>query len=320
MAIFANEADFVQSCPVNLGSVFKNMKQDIELAADTYVFPYCSKEQYEDIKNSQNAKAIEYVRLLKLSTAYLALHLYMPIGKSEISSQGIVQVVTEGKKQASAEDKEDLSLSSKAKGLMYLEMLLAHLEKNDAFFEIWKQSDSYSRYTKYLVRSADEFRLIEGKRHVFMGLQSYIEDVEFEIIEGLIPDNILYKLYSREFGNDPNIKKIYEELLTKYVQPVVASLALARAISAMAIVRDSYNTLTVFDDTRAGKSRGLKEAPTNKLDRWQADLERRGNTRLSMIKAYLQKYATELQYIAPNAENETIPFRNEDYFNTIFLG
>lgn len=318
MTLFANDAEFRGFLSVNVGFTVDNLKHEIDDALNRFIFPYCSKAQFDASKTQNTEPHVELIRLVKYAAANLGMYLYMPTAKVAISNKGI-EYASDKNKQASAEDKQDFALSLKSKGLAGVEQILAHLEANEVTFTTWKNSASYTKFSSILVRTSTEFKIIDDSRHVFLRLFPYIEEVEFNIIRNAIPKVALDKLYSRDFGNDAEVKAVFEELLTKYAQVIVRSYALAQAINSFAVVKDKYNTLTVFDDTTAGKSTGHKDAPVNKLDKWRMDLLETGAKRLTMMNQFIQENAEALGITIETKVNKTIPYKNDASHGTAFF-
>ena len=318
ITLFGTDAEFQQFLSVNTGFRVENLKNQYNEALTNYIFPYCSKEQFDASVLSADPKDAELIRLIKFSAANLGMYLYFPLAKVQISNGGI-QWNVDKTKQASAEDKEDLAASMKRTGLAGVESILAYLEANEDHFATWKASNSYTKYVSLLIRTAPEFKIIDDSRQVFLKLIPYIEDVEFDIIKGAVPAVVLDKLYSRDFGTDVDVKAVFETLLEKYVQVVVRCFALAQAINAFAVVKDQYNTLTVYDDTGAGKMKGYKDAPVNKLDKWRADLEKLGAKRLELMNAFLIENAEDLGFEVAAKVSKTIAYKNDVRHGTAFF-
>lgn len=318
MTLFANDNEFRGFLSVNVGFKVDNLKHEINDALNRFILPFCSKEQFDASKTEPAEPHLEFIRLVKYAAANLGMYLYMPTAKVVISNNGI-EYSSDKATQASAEDKQDFALSLKSKGLAGVEQILAHLEANEGTFTAWKASGSYTKFTSILIRTSTEFKIIDDSRHVFLRLVPYIEEVEFNTIRNAIPKVALTKLYSRNFGDDDAVKALYEELLTKYAQVVVRSYALAQAINALAVVKDKYNTLTVFDDTTAGKSTGHKEAPVNKLDKWRQDLLETGANRLTMMNQFIKDNAEALGITIESKTPKKIPFRNTEELNTAYF-
>lgn len=318
MTLFADDDDFREFLSVNVGFTVDNLKHEINDALNRFILPFCSKAQFNISVAETTEPHLEFIRLVKYAAANLGMYLYMPTAKVSISNSGI-EYVNDKNKQASAEDKQDFALSLKAKGLAGIEQLLAHLEEYETDFATWKASPSYTKFTSILIRSSTEFAIIDDSRHVFLRLFPYIEEVEFNIIRNAIPKAVLTKLYSRTFGTDPDTKAVYNELLTKYAQVVVRNFALAQAINAFAVVKDKYNTLTVFDDTTANKSTGHKDAPVNKLDKWRQDLLDTGSERLKMMNLFIQENAEALGITLQSKSPKVLPFRNDETHGTAFF-
>lgn len=318
ITLFATEQDFRSFISVNTGFSFDNIKAKYNEALTDYIFPYCSREQFDESIQSPNPIDVEFIRLVKNAAANLGFYLYYPFSKAQLSDKGIIYDA-EKNKQASAEDKEDIEMALKRSGLTGIETMLDYLEKNDEHFTAWKESSSYTKYTSLLIRTATEFKIIDNSRQVFLKLVPFIEDVEFDIIREAVPKAILQKLYARDFGITDESKSAYKELLEKYVQVIVRSLSLAQAINAFAVIKDKYNTLTVYDDTAASKTKGHKDAPDRKLEKWREDLLILGSSRLKKLPKFIEENAEVFNYTPAEKINKTIPYRNDASHKTAFF-
>ncbi|GAB2648560.1 hypothetical protein GCM10027035_47870 [Emticicia sediminis] len=324
MQVFDNNDDFRTYIPVNVGFDVQLLESDIDTAMRKYVLPYCSVEQWVASKTSQNAWDVELVSIVKSAAANLGMFLYLPMAKVSISSSGIQYEVDRGR-QATAEDKEDLSLSLFAKGMAQVEDMLKYLEDNEsgtnpAKFQAWKASTAYTVRISRLIRTTAEYRIIDS-RQVFLSLLPYIEDVELDVIQDLIPETTLQKLYSRNFGTDNTKKKAYETLLYKYVQPVVANEALYRALDQLAVVIDRYGTLTIHDDTSSNKAKGSKEANIDKIERKKNGLQIAFHRRRDLMLEFILKNAAALDWEIPSEPEEvTGPYKNQIEHGSAFFG
>ena len=322
--VFDNNEDFRKYLSVNIGFEVEDLASDIDTAMREYILPYCSKEQWEASKNAENEWDVELVSIVKSAAANLGMYLYLPVAKVSISSSGI-QYQVDRSKQATAEDKEDLSLSLFAKGMAQVEDMLKYLEDTEkatapAKFQLWKASEAYTVRNSRLIRTTAEYRIITS-RQVFLSLLPYIEDVEFDVIKELVPDTTLLKMYNRDFGTDANKKKAFETLLYKYVQPIVANEALYRALDQLAVVIDRYGTLTIHDDTSANKVKGSKEAPTDKIERKKIGLKALVDARTPKMIEFIEANAANLDYEIQTEEEEVVgPYKNQPEHGSAFFG
>ena len=243
--------------------------------------------------------------------ANIAMANYLPIAKVQISNGGIAYIA-ERNKQATAEDKEDLRRSFVYKGYDAIDEMLRYLELNPTIFTAWVGSTAFTHYNSLLVRNADEFRLIDGKRTVFLKLIPYIEDVEVETIERILPLGLITELKSGEVTG----KKL--ELLKKYVRPIVANKALYKALSAMAIVLNE-NTISIFDNSSANQSKGYKEASDAKIEDFEEDLERTANNRILLMNEFIKLNATDLGITLAPITTGKKPFKNTEENKTKFF-
>lgn len=325
IVVFDDNADFKKYVSVDAGFNHDDLKDDIDTAMRKYILPYCSQEQWEASKISALAWDVELVYLIKGAAANLGLYLYMPLAKVNIDAGGGISYNADRSKQATPEDKEDLTNSLFLKGMIKVEDMLLFLEKTETAdsptkFQLWKTSAAYTTLTSRLIRTTAEYKIINS-RQVFLGLIPYMEDVEFDTIEKSVPATTLVKLYSREFGDEAESKKAYETLLYKYVQPIVRSEALYRALDQNAVLIDRYNTLTVHDDTSANKTKGSKEASIDKIERKKEGLKKIYLERLGEMMGFIVRNAALLDYELPaDSEDVVGPYKNQDYHGSALFG
>lgn len=314
--LFSNDTDFRKYVSVQVGFTEANLRSQYNEALEVFVFPYCSKEQFDISVISSVTKHTELMSYVKRAAANLGMYLYLPFAKVQISNAGIAYTADKTK-QASAEDKQDLAESFRRTGLVAVQAMIEFLEVNEDVFTAWVASKSYSTHKALLIRNASEFAIINNSVQVFLALIPYIKDVEFDIIKSAIPKEILAKLYSRDFGED-EVKEAYKSLLEDYVQIIVRSFSMSKAIASFAVVKDKHGTLTVFDDTASGKSVGHKEAPNSKLQIWKSELEDTAKSRMTKMNEFIIGNAELFGLTTPTVA-KTIPFRNPAKNGTAFF-
>jgi hypothetical protein len=323
--LFSDEEDFRKYISVDVGFNHEDVADDIETALQKYIFPYCSIEQFNASKLTSTAWDGELIERIKSAAAHLGLYLFMPLAKVNIKAGGGIEYNVDRAKQASPEDKEDLANSFFVKGMAKVEDMLLFLERTEtanapAKFQAWKASAAYTQHTARLIRNTTEYKIIDS-RQVFLKLLPFMEDVEFDVIERAVPATTLAKLYSRDFGNDTDVKKAYETLLYKYVQPIVRSEALYRGLDQMAVLVDRYNTLTVHDDTSANKTKGSKEASIDKIERKKEGLKKLYLDRLGEMTAFIFRNADLLDYEVPADTEEVVgPYKNKAEHGSVLFG
>lgn len=308
--IINTDAELQKFISVNKAFTVANMQSDIDSAFGTFVLPYLSIQQYNISRNSTDPLHIALMNIAKRAVSNIAFALYLPVAKVQISNGGIAYTV-ERNKQATAEDKEDLRRSTQQKGFDAIDEMLRFLEQNKTTFTHWAVSSSYTLFNSNLIRTADEFKLIEGRRTVFLKLIPYMEDVEIELIESLIPTTLIAELKS---GTVTGIKL---ELLEKYIRPIIANKSLAKALSAMSLVVND-NTISVFDNSSANMAKGYREASLQKVEAFKAELELTAKNRIVLLNKFIEANRTDLGLPAPVIE-ESKAYRNQEATRTKFF-
>lgn len=307
--IINSDLEFKKFVGVNVGFSFDNLKDDIQTALAKEVIPYLGIAQYDVSIKSTNEKHKELIRLAAKISANIGMANYLPIAKVQISNGGI-SYTADKSKQATAEDKEDLRLAFLNKGYNTIDEMLLYLETNADDFQEWKSSTGKILFNKLFIRTADEFRIIQGKRSIFIKLIPYMEDIELEVISHLFPSTLITDLKTKVVTG----KK--KELLENYIRPIVANKALARALTAFAIVLTDSG-LSVFDNTSANQTKGYKEANQQRVDALRDDLERTATNRIVMMNAFKKDFASDLGLTITT--NTKQPFRNPEETKTKFF-
>lgn len=318
--LFENNAELQEYIPVNTGFELEFLEADIDSALRKYILPYLSRAQFDETKDyagANKAKHDELFALVKKSAALLGMHLYMPQAKVSIDGDSITYSV-ERDKQASAEDKRELSESFLWKGLEAVEDMLSFLEENDNVFVTWKGSIGYTKFTDHFVRTATEMKVIEDSRLVFLRLLPAIEMVEFDLAE-VLPETAFDTLKSREFGNDAGQKKLWESLLVDYVQVIVSRRALAMGLSQMVVHLTKDGKLAAFNNTAANLTKGYLQLSEARIAQLKGDLNQQADKRLTRMNTFIQDHAELFGYEAPESHISK-PFVNKETHASKFFG
>jgi hypothetical protein len=313
-----NSEDLTKYLPLNKGFDHVLLEPDIDDALRDYVLPYLSRAQFDASLISTDAKHTELMSIVKKSAFNLALASWLPMGKVMISEAGIQSGVDKDR-QATSEDKADAISSAKNKGLRAIDQMLEFLEDNAATFTVWAGSEAFTVLNSSFLRSAKEFAIIEGSRSVFLRLKPYIEDVERQYLSELIPETVYNVLLSRKYTDiSEENQVIYQRFLTNYIMPFVRDMSMAKAARAMAIIKNQFGTLTVFDNTGASHAKGFKTVQKELLEGWIEDLTHSAHGNLTKLASFL-----ELNKVAFGIETEEKParviYRNDILHGTAFF-
>jgi hypothetical protein len=316
--IFNTPADLKAYIPINLGFPLADLESDIDAALRQHILPLLSRGQFDDSKASTNATHIELMSIVKQAAANLAMFSYLPQGKVEMKGNSISYVVDKNR-QASAEDKRELSDSFLKKGHAAVSDMIQFLEENQSVFTIWAASENYTIYADSYIRTAAEFKIIpDNNRHVFLRLKPHIETAEFELNQNL-PTNIKEKLKSRDFGTNAATKAIWNDLLKNYIQVIVRSHALAAGILDMSIVIDVYGTITTFNNTLSSQTKAYAVAADKKIEKRIEQLRLEGSNRQMLLNQFLIDNATALGYTAPTTPPTSTAYKNDPTHRTVFI-
>lgn len=315
MKLFQDTDDLQDFLPVNQGFTLANMQDDLEDSFSRFIVSRVGLEQIEASLAENEDPHVELIRLIKRANANLGFMLHFAQAKVTVSDSGVTYAgKQEDYRQASEQDKQDLYRAIRAKGFQALEDTLVYLYKNLSVFTVWAESDEYADFNSLLIRNAKEFKLIKGSYLIFLELYAYIEAVEIEVIQPQVNAEVLNSI--RNALKEGSLSVTQSQLVNQYLRPTIAYLALARAVSANAIARDSAGALTIYNDNFNEKASVTLE----KNNRWHADLLEAGNKRLSFMTDFINK---NLEELGVTVSGETLsdfkPFRNDEKWATCFF-
>jgi hypothetical protein len=319
MKLFTDTDQLQEYLPVNQGFTLANMQDDLEQALSQFIYPRISKEQIEASLGETDENNVELIRLLRRANANLGFMLHFAQAKVQLSNTGVTYAGRqEDSKQATEKDKEDLYKAIRAKGFNALGDMLAYLYKHANVFTIWADSDECLDYNSLLIRNAKEFRLINGSFLLFTYLIPYIQDVEIEDIEPILEGSILKDL--RTAIQDKSFTALQYKLLTGYLQPAIANLALARAVSTNSVGKDDLGNITIYQDDTADSPRSRRDVTIEKMNRWHLDLITIAQKRLELMAGFIKENAADFGLTNPADTVESFePFRNESDWGINFF-
>jgi hypothetical protein len=314
MKLFDTTEDLQLFLPIGQFTI-ENMQDDLAYAYLKYIAPYLPDEQMETSMESEEEEDKELVMRVKRANANLGYMLYFASSKVDISDLGITYSGSgENSKQASKEDKEDLYKSIRGKGYWALDSVLEYLFQNHAKFTIWKESDQYNRVNGLLIRKTSEFKLSKSM-FILIEMNSYLEDVEIEMIDNQFDQDIITKLRTDLKAN--NLDEKQKVLLEKYLRPGIANLATAYAASANAIGRDPMGNITIYDDDYEF-SRSRREVEKAKITSWIAQLKTTSEKRFALASKYIEANFEDLGGTVVENQNKITRFINDQSWGTSF--
>lgn len=315
MKLFQDTDDLQDFLPVNQGFTLANLQDDLEDSFNHFILSRVGIEQITASLAATENVHKELIRLVKRANANLGFMLHFAQAKVTVSDSGITYAgKQEDHRQASEKDKEDLYRTIRAKGFQALQDMLVYLYSNLETFTHWAESDGYTDFNNLLIRTAKEFKIIKGSYLVFLELYEYIEAIEIEVIQQQVNSEVLSGV--RTGLKTADLSVIQNQLLNQYLRPTIAYLAMARAVSANAIARDSAGSLTIYNDNFSEKASVTLE----KNNRWHADLLEAGNNCLSLMTGFIENNLTELGVtISEEDLPKFVPFRNDEKWGTCFF-
>ena len=259
-----------------LGSTTNFKESDLHdaigIVLKRYVIPYLSEAQLNvSVASSSNIHIVlmDTVKRAVVNLAYAKDFMNFVLTK-EISG---LKDKTVKEAKASKEDKEKVQEQHWNEGFTSIDEMLAILEENQNTFTQWASSDSYTLIKSSFVSSTkifNDFVDIGMSRRTFYRLRANIRTVEQIILPIAVDINLLTALKS-DYQNS-TLTPLKKEIIT-YIQALITNYAIADALIKGSIIKNKYNTFSVYDDTQLAKTEGHKTADLALLEKAQKEYE-----------------------------------------------
>ena len=224
-----------------------------------FIKPILGDSLYTSLKAEVESASVAGVNIALLPyvqkpLANLSYYTYLPVSAVNLSGGG-VRTDRENAAFKWQQDKVEetfLSIGNRA-----IDELLKYLETNSTDFPTWKSSTAYTLYASQFIKDAstyNSFVFINDSRRTFLRLANTIKEIELFTIRPILTEP-LYTLVKADLtASTPNTD---HQALIPYIQPIIAHLAIARAIEFMHLIITEDGAIEF--KTKA-QDRGNKEA------------------------------------------------------------
>lgn len=311
--------DFKKYVPVNAGFGFSTIEIYLNAVDRDELAPLFGKTFLNEIQELFEAEESasdldepvkEFVELLRIASANLALLHWLPIGQVSVSQAGIQIASSENQKTAFQWQIKDIEDKLAESGFNALDKALQLLEDNinNSAFATYKSSEEFKANNYLFVPFATDFckhySLFSTSRINYKKMLSVIKKVEDFEIKPAIGESYFNDLKTKLQAGETlgtNAKKIVE-----LIQPALVNLTVARAIGDLSIAIDSKGLLQ-FDNTGGRQTIDSKKtAGDGQLFRLATTAERDGKIYMKQLRDYLEThkddyplYTSDAKYTAP---------------------
>jgi hypothetical protein len=296
MAYFKNTAEIQDFIPVAISLDYKAISPFLREVERDYIKPVLGKDLYDDLhtKYQSNASLSEEEQelLLNIRTALapLAYMLWIPWGQVRIDSSGIRIVTNDQLKTAFQWQIEDLKGSAMRSGFSGIESLYEFLEENKTTFDTWADSEAYTESKELFINTAKDLTAaadIPCTRRTFMMLKPIMKKLEDTVIKNTIGSTLFESIKEEITADDITTDTAG---LLDLIRPAVGNLAMASAISKLAVNFDDYG-FNILSSSNNEKSK--RPAPDASLSKLETKLLNDGNDFLNQLQDKVNESNTD---------------------------
>jgi hypothetical protein len=315
MAFFTTTLELQKYLPVNGTLVVNEIRPFVELAEEQFIVQMLGRVQYASLKaayenNNLTTQQESLLKKVQMPLAHYTLFLFADFGQVQVSSSGIHVVAGASQKSAYQWQIEALKRAYLDSADSAADQLLQFLEENATDFPSWANSEAYTITKEFFINSATEFSdyvYIKNKRRTFLQLKPAIRRVEDFHVEPTISTELFNELKSQIRDKQLNADN---EIVISLIKPAVAHLALARALTDMAIDVNSFG-VTVSGTSTTNNVEVREAARDSLISAVVRNAHRDGETYLKRLKHYLDNnadtypiYKNSKQYSDPNTQSD----------------
>lgn len=312
--------------PVNVSQDMDTIAPFVSQAEGKFIIPAVSATQLAALQTAYDSGDMtsaqkSLLAKIRAPLANFAYLLYIPVGQVQISDAGIRIANTDQFKTAFQWQIDDLKNSFMDAGFDGLDQLLAFMEANKSDYALWTASSSYTLFKEGFLISAEEFNKyfnINSSRMTFQALKPIMRRVEDFKIKPVTCSTLFTEIKAAVSSGTINASM---RALLDFIQPAVAHLTVAAAISEMA-VKMTNNGLQVFGGSITNQVNVPEPAPANHLSNIQQQAENNGQNYLKQLKDYLDDnvdtyttYASSSCYTDPSTITDTSSDTHPGIFN-----
>jgi hypothetical protein len=286
-----------------------DLEDTIKTVFNRKVLPYLSQEQFIVSEGSTSNIHILLIESVKRAVCCFAIaHDYMRLVLAV--EKGSIKDKSAKEARATKEDKEKSREDYEREGHDSIEDMAKLLEENPSVFTQWRNSASFNTFTLSFVYNSTIFNNwvdINSSRRTYYRLKPHIRRAEDLIISKLIDSSLLQSLITK--AQNKTLIPI-ERKIVEYIQAIVTNHAIADALIKGSVIKDAYNTFTVFDDTSLSKTTGNKTAELERLRTAQREYIETANSYADLMQKTISDNQTALG-ITPAEPEEGYNYMND---------
>jgi len=229
---FANFKPFVGG-RINTTIELDSIAPTIYDAARRHLVPWLGLEFYEEMvtaaAGTPNAAQTALLPYIRKPLALLTMYEYSKVGKIEFGETGLHRVETDTRKSAYRYQEKEYVESMLEHGYDALENMLLFLDREQATYTDWRDSEEGQAHLSTLLNYAGDFRRLTSHhcdRYTFEALRPIISDVEVWGAEKQVPAEFWEGFKARHLAGTLTVS---EKQVRKYMRQAFAQRALEQA-------------------------------------------------------------------------------------------
>jgi len=307
MSLIVTTEDLKNYVSVSIGLEIETLNPYLEQVERDYLKPLIGTDTYDQIAagtSSSGGDINELTKITKLAVADLALWKWTDsIGPVSISSKGIQRIESSSMKSAYKYQEVAVIEAFKIGGFNGLDAILEYLEANIDKYPDFENSENYTVFKQYFIRSATDFNkyfFINSSRLVFLKVQSFIQQVEdFDILQ-LIGQELFDEAKAEYQLNDYTGKN---EELVAHIQKAIPPMTIYRGLTELHF--NIADKRLFFVSSYSDASREQRSAVSLN------DLQAMARSAQKTAQAYLE---TIRKYLADNIDDFPL-YEDSDAYN-----
>lgn len=321
--LIPNFETFSRVFPLNASFDYDRISDFLEDVEDQQIIPLLSQEQYDVLEigmiaGNLDAKEAKLLTKVQRAIACLAFYEYIPFGSVSVNNSGIQQKEDDNNRAPAQWRIRDLQATSLAKGFKAVESFLEYLELYKDDFTAWRDSDSFTVFNQFFLRTAKEMTrwvpLIGSSRILFKKAEPAILSVEEDRITPILGEALFAALQLK--WKTPNAAfSAFENKLIGLMQAAIAHLAFVDSLKMGTINLDEKGAF-VFKTNNSHTIDVREPAPGSALATLMNTHTAKGEAKLVEVKNYLEENAEEFPAYVPDPVEQTgqIDYKEKTYF------
>jgi hypothetical protein len=285
--------------PVSTSLNGQTLVGHVKKAIQNYLYKTISREFYLAVDGAADGVyPADLIDMIKRVVFNFAFSTFSASGNLQISNVGFTEAKTSTQDPARLElinnfrnETFDTAMKELDEILYFIETQLL-ISQEATKYALFTASFAKAKLDELLISTATEFSEyypINDSRLVFNALR---QDLKY--LQGAKIKPLLYDLYALVLNSsDADI----QDLLTNFIKPALAHLAIARGVQKLTAILGLYGTITIFDNSANNYARTHKTAPLDLLKAYQEAAQQQGEQYLNdMVEFIKNNPATYTDY------------------------